>query len=261
MTRHHATIYLLHTSGEKGTWEVAERLERRLNKDMPQCCVIRREIDDIDGKKIEAKLSDIIAGPPPIAGAVGLNYSGGTKPMAVHVHHALRKAFPDGCFSYLDARSLKMVVRSIELGMDDVVDLHGYKITNSTIRRQPQYADLFRPLAKVAATKQGFHEWTGRWNKQKRSKGWLQQSPLKTLPTVGPYPRLGPLIKAFEQLGGTPEAVAAYLRPEDDEPKLESCRNWFKGTWLEEYCLDVLADVARHLNLTSYMFSVRGVVT
>jgi len=41
---------------------------------------------------------------------VGLNYTGGTKAMSVHAYHVLRQAFPRGCFSYLDAASLKMVI-------------------------------------------------------------------------------------------------------------------------------------------------------
>ena len=132
-------VCLLHTPGRKGTAEVANRLQRKLEKDSPDLTVIRREIDEIDGDLISSKITEIVKAIPSTVESVGLNYSGGTKPMAVHTYHELSAAFPDGCFSYLDARSLKMVInrrddptqaikvgRNVELSLLDVLSLHGY---------------------------------------------------------------------------------------------------------------------------------------
>lgn len=261
LVRDGGMVYLLHTGGLKGTSEAACRLKGKIEAARTSVTVVLREVDEADGQKIEKKLgNEILPGVKEAGGTVGLNYTGGTKPMAVHSYRVLKKEFPQGCFSYLNANSLRMFIhqgdaptqkltvgRAVELSLEDVIALHGYKLTVS-VRREPQYPDLYLPLAKVVANRDGFHEWAGRWDSRKQSKGWLQQKTLETLPALNEYPHLSPIVAAFQALGGTPEAVAAYL----GFGKLESHRKWFKGTWLEEYCLDALAKVAKNLDLRSY---------
>jgi len=257
LTRPDATLYLLH-SLERGqnTHDVAERLAAALKRSSyrPNLTVHLRGVSRSDPDAIERQMKTLLKEVSPRAD-VGLNYTGGTKAMSVHVYHALRPAFPRGCFSYLDAASLTMVIkregtptqeipvgREVELDFETLFSLHGYKVDK--IRCKPEHSELYRALAQVCATPQGFHEWKGPWDKQKQSKGWLKSGgPLKSLPTRDEYPHLGPVIEVFERWGGKPEQIAQRL----GQSSLNSCCNWFDGTWLEEYTFECLSAVAERL--------------
>jgi len=80
----------------------------------------------------ESKLNGNIA-------PVNLNYTGGTKAMAVHVYRTMEKELGDRCtFSYLDAREYKIKIdgsdraltddlrKEIDLTVDDLLLLHNY---------------------------------------------------------------------------------------------------------------------------------------
>ena len=253
-----ATIYLLHTPGQKGTGEVAGRLKTRLEQCLPGSSIILREIDEVDGKKIEAKLCKIITGPLPVTSAVGLNYSGGTKPMAVHVYHALRQAFPDGCYSYLDARSLKMVIRqkdaptqmllvgrTVELGLVELVTMHGYRL--ETPRDMPRVSELCKAIAQVHLFKDGFTQWRDWLN----TFGDLECDP--RLPTVSEFPALVPVVQAFHDICGgraTEEGVAKAIGCKND--RLSNCCGFFLSDWLEKYTLGALLQFAPDLGIKHF---------
>ncbi|MBU0510285.1 MAG: hypothetical protein KJ638_01095 [Chloroflexi bacterium] len=245
-----ATIYLLHSGGPKGTFEVARCLKTKIVSVCPSVKVIPREITETDGQIIESEIAAILSNikPEPADDKVGLNYTGGTKPMAVHAYRVIKREFSGGCFSYLDAQSLRMFITkgreptqtpfvglSVTLSLDDLLALHGYKTSES--RCEPEYSEYYLALAKVHATSDGLHEWKGNWDKRKQSKGWLRtERPLTTLPTKSEYPHLAPIIDVFDKYDGDTARVAQQL----DLEKLDSCYTWFNGTWLEEYTLHSL---------------------
>lgn len=245
-----ATIYLLHTPGQKGTGEVARRLKIRLKEDIPCATIIPREIDEADGRKVEAKLAEIIADLPAGTHAVGLNYSGGTKPMAVHAYNALRKTFREGCFSYLDPRSLKMVIRqgdaptqmlpvgqAVELGLVELIVLHGYRLDPP--RDTPRAPELCKAIAQVHLTQDGFTQWRTWLN----TLGDLESDP--RLPTAPEFPALVPVIQAFHDICGgraTEEGVAKAIGCKNN--CLRSCSKFLWSGWLEDYTLDALRQFA-----------------
>ena len=264
-----ATIYLLHSQQDgRNTYEVARRLQTALKKSdcRPDLDIRLRGISRSDPADTYRKIKMLLSEVPSVAD-VGLNYTGGTKAMAVHVYHALREKYPSGIYSYLDAASLMMIVtkegmptqrtpvgQDIELDFETLFALHGYKIEQ--IRCEPEHTTLSHAIAQVCATPQGFHEWKGRWDKQKQSKGWLQSGrPLKELPTRHDYPHLDPIIRVFERWGGTPEHVAQRLGCNT----LDSCYIWFSGTWLEEYTFKCLKSTAEHLNIKALGIDLKPV--
>jgi hypothetical protein len=259
MAKDDATVYLLHSPGAKGTYVVAERLKTILETSNPSLKVIPREIDETDGKRIEKNVS-IILKEIPTNTEIGLNYTGGTKPMAVHTYRILKHKYPGACFSYLDAQSLQMfitkddestqrssVAQSVTLSLEDLIELHGYKLKEG--RSELHNPDFYLALAQVHANPDGFHEWKGTWDKHRRSKGWLRSKrPITTLPTKDQYPLLTPIIDVFYKYGGKPGEVAQQL----GYSNLDSCYNWFDGTWLEEYTLHSLLEIADELELHPY---------
>lgn len=100
------TAHLVHSAE---TLVFAQRLENKLKdecKFAEKICVKPSSANEIK-KKIEARLGNI-------NGSIGLNYTGGTKAMAVHVYRTIAGKASDAKFSYLDPRNLAMMVDAPE---------------------------------------------------------------------------------------------------------------------------------------------------
>lgn len=246
-----ATIYLLHSTD---TLRVAERLQRLLNRTHPNVSIIPREIDEADGDKIIAKIGEILRDISSAAKRVGLNYSGGTKSMAVHAYYTLHEKFPSGCFSYLDARTLSLVldlgdqpVQWVRIGQGlpvtilDLLSLHGYRI-RSVPRMEAMQPGLCQSIAEVHSTTDGFKQW----------RAWvstLDQTP--TLPSVEVFPALKPFLDACASMcngAATENEIARIL----GFRAFKSCSNFFDGGWLEHHVLGAMMEVKDKLDIGSY---------
>ncbi len=255
-------IYLLHTTH---TADIAKRLARRLNDDLdiqPEQC----EIDASDSSKIAAITEDLLElSLLPAGTQIGLNYTGGTKVMAVIVYDTIQDKYPEGCFSYLDARSLKMAVSrdggppqfipvgdAVQPKLLDLLALHDYRLLkrDSSLRSTPHLPELCQVIAAIHKEKDSFAEW----------RSWLQawDKDHSPLPDLNKYSRLRPFMDALAgmvTISGDPttdeQAVAALIRPDDDKKRLGSCVKFFNGEWLEEYTLVALiqADQEHQLGL------------
>ena len=145
-------IYLIHT-GPGGTQSVQERLKPwieevlRNHRGSPIC--IPKEIDSSKPHEIYSAVQSCLNEVKP-GQTIGLNYTGGTKAMAVHAYHALKQARPDSQFSYLDATTLELRFdptdptqpggappSSLEnypaLCLEDLIRLHGWKYWPNTV--------------------------------------------------------------------------------------------------------------------------------
>jgi len=261
LTRPNATLYLLHSQQNgKNTYDVAERLKAALTRTdcRPDLTIhlggiSRSDPDDIE-KQMKMLLKEISS-----TADVGLNYTGGTKPMSVHVYHTLRRACPRGCFSYLDAASLTMVInregtptqrvpigREVEMDFQTLFGLHGYELKQP--RQVANRSQFCRVLTKVHSTSPGVKQW----------RDWLNtfREPDPRLPTVTDYPALEPAIRGFADLcGGTPTETGVAQALGFDT--LISCTKFFNGGWLEEYTFDALAPLAAPLHFCDYGIALK----
>ncbi len=252
-----ATIYLLHSTD---TLQVAERLQRSLGRVRPDVKIIPREIDEADGDKIVAKIGEILREidreTDSTGKRVGLNYSGGTKSMAVHAYFALRKAFSNGCFSYLDSRTLSMVIdlgdqpvqwvrigQSLPVRLEDLLLLHGYRISSKKQpTRTPLQPELCSSIAEVHSLPDGFRQW----------RAWvstLDQAPV--LPSIVDFPALKPFLDACVRLCNgdvTEDAIARAL----GFKQIKSCSNFFDGGWLEHHVLSAVVELGNELGISSF---------
>ena len=244
-------VYLLHTAN---TLQVAERLSAQIHKKRPDLTFIPWEIHKSDPQRIEQQMKRLARKLGPNA-QVGLNYTGGSKPMAAQSYHSLRTAFPRGIFSYLDADTLSLVIeapglptqqifvgQSVAVDFETLFALHDYEIPHPRQEaKQPQFC---RSLVDVHLTSQGMRDWYT-WRRT-----LSQAAPL--LPGAAQYPTLRPVIEAFVDLsqGQTPleDGVAKAL----GFTSLRSCADFFKGKWLEEYAFDALASQAEVLKLQDW---------
>jgi len=137
-------VYSEKTRFQAGTGEFAQNIKMVLAKESVQFTgeFLMKSLSDVGNadkicRDIQEKILNSVK-KPDFTG-VHLNYTGGTKAMAVHVYRQIEGAFPDeSSFSYLDARDYQLKAdrggsltgdlrREIQLDFEDLIKLHGYK--------------------------------------------------------------------------------------------------------------------------------------
>lgn len=218
------------------------------------------------------------------AESIGLNYTGGSKPMAVHAYRWLEKQdFPlarDGqpkklWFSYLDPRSLTLnidrplnagtacfeVIKNKErreattLSLEELAALHGYVPPENldteawnTGDKNPAIYHLARAIGSAFADPGNVPR--DQWRQ------WLDTCPTIP-PDRGKYDALGEVIGAMDHLAGgaaqPPEIKAQAIADQLLVKKgtFTGCHLWFIGQWLEEYARAALIEAGRLTNWVS----------
>lgn len=232
------TVHLLHTRGAKGTGNLAVNLKTAIQRGHSQVRVILYEMDDSDSSDITKQVNVIL---PNVRGTVGLNYTGGTKPMATHTYRAITAKFPDAIFTYLDPRQLRMIVdqrkdtpmqivtvgNQVQLSLQHLVALHGYQLND--VRKTPQLGELATSIALLNSTPNGYSEWR---------KKFLDAGHSTT-------PR-------SDNSGGLNNTIEMIAKIDKNQYS-----NFLNGMWLEEFTLAELGKVPRDFGLTDYGISIR----
>jgi hypothetical protein len=230
--------------------DVAERLAAALGRARGDLKFRNLDTHEADGpaiaRALEACAAQIQRETPNVT--IGLNYTGGTKPMSAYSVLALRKVFPRAQLSYLHANTLSMVIdaggpvqtvpvkRSVQLTLDNIVDLHGFRV--ATRSETPRHLDISRAIGRAHGSGKGAQEWRtwlNSWPKPDPQQQGPQEEP--RLPEPADHPLLQPVIDAFSAAcsgPATPAGVAAALRAST----LRSCYHYFNGGWLEDLTLD-----------------------
>ena len=249
MARSRATVVLLHTGA---TAAVAERLARRLRDDRPGLTLQLHSVAEADGPAIARKVGAVTQslGQTSPKYVVALNYTGGTKPMATYSYRVLFQLFPEGIFSYLDARSLSMVIDqasrtvqhvpvgdSVQLTLDDIAGLHGYEIRRSRQQRSTLLANAIMETHLATDGMRQWRTWLESWRENIR------------LPTPNEFPSIAPVLQAFSEVceGTVTDSSVARVVGFNE---LKQCGKYFGGEWLEDYTLEALVSIAddAHLN-------------
>jgi len=219
------------------------------------------ETDETDGSQIynaTSKILDTVHARE----RVGLNYTGGTKPMVRHAARALAdrvKTIPHPVYSYLDARTLQMVIERSETspmyfpvrsavspGLVKLLALHGYEIEEP--RQTPKQFEFCNILRKIFVDA----------NKRAAWREYLQDSQLRRLPNAQDSPLIAEARDIlFEMFGAEtpkPDAVQNSL----GYGELKSAKEFFEGKWLEEYALQKLMDAGRALGISDYGIGMKA---
>lgn len=252
MAREKADIHLLVTPD---TQEVAKRLEKKLQQVMPRATFCRDPVPETGGYEIDCAIVKILQEANIGDRRVGLNYTGGTKDMAVHVYDKIQDTHPQGVFSYLDARRLSMgicvganptqwpsVALAIAPTLQDLWELHGLipDATKPSSRQEPRLKNLVHGIAKVHSTAAGFREW----------RRWLAM--LKTgeiVPTEDEFEELEPFITQLAADCGTDHPDAAQVAALFEQPTLRKCDDFLRGKWLEEWTMWSLLSIREAYDL------------
>jgi hypothetical protein len=243
------TIHLLNS---KGTEEIKNLLEQAINNRDLDVNVVPHEVDEARGHRIYKATKQILEEIKKISPgkSIGLHYTGGTKAMSVHIHRAFKEEFPEGIASYLDARTISMVIDGTDepiklnrmnmdfnINLGELISLHGYLPPD--INKTPFETDLYQEIISVYSEDKSLKDW----------RGWVQ-SGLNSLPE-NKYPRLNNFKSKLDEIFGgeaTPESLANYL----GYKQLPNCKIWLEGKWLEQYTLKSIADIAQKCQIASY---------
>jgi hypothetical protein len=249
------TVHLLHSPN---TGVVAKRLDFALRRYEPSWRIEHHQIDNADGAKILTEVSTIATALPHDRSlpSVGLNYTGGTKAMSVHVYRALERIWPHAQFSYLDARSLTMqfagaadtltrvvhTALACQVTLEELTELHGIKHVKEKIDLSESGQARLRlchALLAVHLDLDGFTQW----------REWLQHNQDFRLPDVITEPLLIPVIKVINDICNGQASQQALADALGKFPQIRSYAKWFNGEWLEEYVLSEIARIAQEVHI------------
>ncbi|MCL6558355.1 MAG: DUF1887 family protein [Firmicutes bacterium] len=216
-------VILLHS---RGTGKIAENIKLAVENRKIPVEIQLWEIDETDGERIARKLEKDVFPSLNAPTSIGLNYTGGTKSMAVHSYRALERFVYEreipAVFSYLDARTLSMffntsespstkrvpVREKLKIMIEELLALHGYRVVS--IKREPLF-----PVQAIRLTTI-FHQGI-------RSREQLE----------------GEFLAAFDKGYKSIEEVACG----EGEDKV-TINNWLeKNHWLEHYVLWAIKEI------------------
>ncbi|MCB8980671.1 MAG: DUF1887 family protein [Ardenticatenaceae bacterium] len=241
------------------TQPLGELLQKRLIEDFKVKTEIR-EIPAVGSGAIKKRITDIVRSLAiPKDAIVNLNYTGGTKPMAVHVYRALESAFDNQItFSYLNAQDLYLYTDNgpdegsqftnntsnatcLHLSLAKLAALHGYDvIVDGNARKEPTNLDLATAVCHINQNETGQAAWL-KW----RQEEFLQDK----LPDPNIYQPLREFTNTLEKLcegSPTPEKVAQLL----GHKQLNQCGKWFNSDWLEDVVLATVQSLKSRINFT-----------
>lgn len=258
-------LYLVHSAGVAGA---RDALERELADEGFQ--QIRGvEVEEANPANIRKEVTRYARN---LMGLVGLNYTGGTKAMAVHAYKALDAlAGLRVQYSYLDARTLVMrleghgisteaiiadVVARVQVPLEKILALHGLKKLVKQMSRQARWPEVIAALVGISDRKDQADQWrTWRTAHLRQNKAFVTDFGSLTtadLPFEG-------LREGFRRAYPAepwpiPFARIAVLDP---FPKPDDFARWLDGSWLEHHVFmqlkplrenGMLADLAMSLN-------------
>ncbi|MDD3829138.1 MAG: hypothetical protein PHY79_24470, partial [Anaerolineae bacterium] len=163
-------LYLVHSKGPGGTGEIANRLKKQITGCTP--CPI--PVNEHDAADLRAAVVECLK--DTTAELIGLNYTGGTKFMAVHTYQAIEEFCEDKgitpVLSYLHADTLELTVESrpgckgfrrcvaqeVRPTFKEIFDLHGIGFSG-TQQVEPRHMALAEALAGMNSSREGFEAW------------------------------------------------------------------------------------------------------
>lgn len=260
--------YLVYTSHTKEQADRVRDLLKERSTTLQPCQYISLGDYESDGYYIQKEIQEAIK--PHIQEKLGLNYTGGTKPMATHAYRALLKLQPHAVFSYLDPRRLEMCIDredgdrirkkvELEILLNDLFELHSLTL-QSPPTKEPILLDAAHAFVQFHQNKVSADSWR-KWcdgtlrKSAKKGGSWLSEEKLKSceLPLAGSENQSLPdEIKAVLQEHFAASADALSLQRTKEQGNFQKHKHlceWLDGTWLEHYTLQQVQRIATQYNI------------
>lgn len=197
---------------------------------------------------------------------VGLNYTGGTKAMAVHAYRAVQELHPDAIFSYLDSRTLEMCIDRrnntpirekvfLKISFTKLFGLHNLKWQDDRPpSADPTLPDAAAKFAEFYQNKDLAQAWRD-WSKNKLRRQmkcydkygnyvWKPENELKTHPLIK-LQDLPEQIKNIlrQYLDTSTNHIDLTITQKKGFNDLTHVCAWLDGVWLEDYVLQEVKKV------------------
>lgn len=275
------TPYLVYTTGTK---EPAQRLRKILDSELTgfqKAQLVSLGECESDAYQIQAEIQKALK---ELNGKVGLNYTGGTKAMAVHAYRAMfKEKGQEAVFSYLDPRRLEMCIdreggdrirlkvdpEDLEVKIAKIFQIHGWQGLSEPDDK-PTSSEAASAFAKFHANSECRKLWREWCNKvlrkatRNQQDKWLKEKELKEVAPLSleipsdsetklqaslkDHPKI---IEALKALGYSDGANTISLQ--DIQKKgfkdLSSLCKWLDGEWLEDYTLQQVQQVTKELKI------------
>lgn len=271
------TPYLVYTRGTKDT---AERLQTILSNEpigLKTAQLVQLNDYESDAYHIKEAICPKLEAIK--VGKIGLNYTGGTKAMAVHAYRAVfSKDRPDTVFSYLDPRKLEMCIdredrdrirlkvkpECLEVKLVELFELHSLKLDGKPTQ-EAQLPELAAALAKVFKDEDKAKQWFDwyynifREEARKKKKNgdwgdWKSQTSLIELAT--PLEKVPQeILTAFcQEKFVTSDNKLSFKQVQNKNTfnKLEHFCDYLDGLWLEHYVLQQVKNIAHQNSIKDY---------
>jgi hypothetical protein len=270
------TAYLIHTTD---TEKSAQRLQKILKSELNGFKDVElRSLGDYESdafhiqKKIREELEKIKSG------RIGLNYTGGTKAMAVHGYKAAFANLPDAIFSYLDPRRLEMCIDredrerdrlkikpdTLQVKLVKIFQLHGLEL-KAIPTQKAQLPELANSLAKVFQEEIKAKQWFDWYYKifceaARKKKGnaiwgnWKNKTDLEKI-SIDLDNLLQEIITAFQNesfITDDHKLLLSAVKTTGAFSEIQSFCKWLDGLWLEHYVLEQVQNIASSCLLGDY---------
>jgi hypothetical protein len=249
LTTNTARLLLVHSEGTRDQSDNLKKVLEKRGYNINENDLI--EAEDSNPADIYSKVQNASAGS---GGIIGLNYTGGTKAMAVHAYRALEQA--DGLtkryYSYLDARTLSMrftddlsntwferVEDRVKVSLAELLMLHGHKLENlkQEMSEEVRWPETTQALVEIYSNPTHHEEWR-EWYK---THSFNQDHGPSVSLSTNEFPQ--PIREALERDNTTLAfpvtfhdlTTAGGFKPEGRRSAAGVCGKWFTSTWLEEY--------------------------
>ncbi|WP_445242954.1 Card1-like endonuclease domain-containing protein [Microcoleus sp. N3A4] len=265
------TPYLVYTTG---TEKPAKRLQTILSSEpigLKTAQLVPLNDGEADAyqiqKAIRSKLETIKDG------KIGLNYTGGTKAMAVHAYRAVfSKERPQTVFSYLDPRRLEMCIdrengdririkvkpEVIPVELAKVFQIHGWtwqeKSDPIDKPELPEAAKAFAEFHKNGDLVQLWRDWCNEVLRkaardEKDKNKWKKETKLTEISTLSleKLKSKENIMSTLSHLGVVGEDLSLHAIKEKGIKSLESACKWLDGEWLEHYVLQQVQEIPEEL--------------
>jgi Domain of unknown function (DUF1887) len=205
-------------------------------------------------------------------GTVGLNYTGGTKAMAVHAYKAMQELKLDAVFSYLDPRRLKMCIDqqgnqplefpvSLTLSLKELFKLHNnnYWLEDKPPEEKPILHDVALKFLEIYQNNASREQWKI-WRKEKlvnlkQNDKWDEEKLKKNkkITLQGLSKDIVDILR--EDLDTTISEMHLDITQKKGFKTLTQVCEWLDGTWLESYVLQQVKEVKNEFGIEQSMMS------
>ncbi len=273
------TVYLVFTSHTKPQKNcLIQQLQERKKLGIGKIDWIDLDKYESDSDRIRDRIQKKIKSIK--IGKIGLNYTGGTKAMAVHAYRAVQELKPDAVFSYLDSRSLEMCIDRrnnspirekvlLKISFTKLFGLHNLKWKDD----RPPCLDSTLPDAAAELAKfyqdeklaKAWRDWCKKTllcqmkcRDEYKNDVWKKENELKAQPTIE-IKSLPDNIKNIlrQHLDASTDVLDISVTQKKGFNDLTHVCAWLDGIWLEDYVLEQVKQVASEYSINDRGMSFR----